>query len=101
MRKPLMNGLTLRPRFFYGGDKIDRNAIMLAGWHNPRSITWRWVLSYHRRNSPWWRPRLPLRLWRHNAGGSIYLRLPLIGSLCFAWQQSMWRDAKKAADGRA
>ena len=62
---------------------------VLASWHHPASITWRWALY-------WWPPR---RSWfgfshqRHNCGGHTSLTLPLAGTLSFAWQQAMWRKA--------
>lgn len=70
---------------------------VIAAWHWPWSITWRWVLDW----TPWSDtsdPR-PVR-WNinKNGGGFIILGLPVLGSLYFAWQRNMRRD-RSSGDG--
>lgn len=64
---------------------------MVAGWHWPSSITWRWSLKWSKS-----RPIKKLHFHRYNnGGGSAWVRLPLVGQLHLSWQTNMWRKAQQ------
>lgn len=63
----------------------------LAAYHNPHSLTWRWVLSHQWRFGPWWRLDKLVMFWRdrHNFGGNAHLCVgPL--ALQYSWQRPTW-----------
>lgn len=61
---------------------------VLAAWHSPKSITWRWGFNW----TPGWRGGpLGLHWWgRWGNRWEVLLRLPLLGVLSFGVQQSMF-----------
>jgi hypothetical protein len=83
-----LRALIVGPHYFTDGAGTDRRSVLLAAWHSPRSVTWRWTLSWHSYRA---------RGYRHNCGGSCAVPIPLAGSLCFAWQRPIWREAQQPA----
>lgn len=59
---------------------------VLAGWHWPKSITWRWGLDW----TPGWRRPLVYYWGRLGRSWSAGLRLPLVGTLHFSVQQNLY-----------
>tara|TARA_R110000764_G_scaffold203005_1_gene288260 strand:+ start:510 stop:944 length:435 start_codon:yes stop_codon:yes gene_type:complete len=86
-------------RFF--GDNNYRNGGLIAAYHNPKSITWRWLVSYQWRFLEVWKMPLKWIMWGrmvHNNGGEASLCLGPV-SIRYAWQRSMWRKVKADAKG--
>lgn len=82
----MIRGFSLFKRGF--GPDGPSDFYVLASWHHPASITWRWALYWH----PPRRSTRFARMWvRHNCGGHATLTMPLIGSLAVSWQDAMWR----------
>ena len=65
----------------------DQRTINIAAWHNPRSYTWRWVLSLHRFKADEQRHGW---LWSKH-GASTTIRIPHICLITFQTQQPMWK----------
>lgn len=68
---------------------------VVAAWHWPWSLTWRWLL--------WWFPHgsttrpSPLGWNFGKRGGHLDIGLPIVGHLYFAWQKNMRRREQFAA----
>jgi hypothetical protein len=67
--------------------------LILASYHNPRSITWRWLLAWCT-----YRPGFPRKLGlsiepKPRMQGLWRFGLGPLGYLYFARQEAMWRDA--------
>lgn len=79
-----MNGFKLFSRTNVKGSWI------VASWHSPHSMTWRWLLSFslfrgdEGRAWPIWMPH------RTNIGLQWNVRVPFIGLLAFHQQRPMW-----------
>jgi hypothetical protein len=60
---------------------------VLAGWHWPASITWRWSLHWHPRAKG-----MPLGLhrWGNRQHPHLLLRLPILGELSFSMQPNLF-----------
>ncbi len=72
--------------------------LVLASYHHPDSITWRWSLDYYASTRPW--QIFPLygpsynngKSWRSPSGCfSGWLRIPFLGFLSLSTQSHMWR----------
>lgn len=61
---------------------------MIAAWHNPRSLTWRWVLSWYSFNESCRRGVSFLRL---NTGWMWVANIPCVGHFHLQTQYSVWR----------
>lgn len=84
-----MKGLTLFKRMHSNGKPI--NSWIVASWHNPRSITWRWSISYSRKNPDKYGAHF-FRVYRHVPGINFQagINLPILGSISISTQPHMW-----------
>jgi hypothetical protein len=80
--------LTLFAPMHSNGDPIPGR--VLASWHWPRSITWRWSLHWHPRAKGM---PVGLRRWGNAQHPHILLRLPVLGELSFAMQPNVFPKA--------
>lgn len=85
-------GRALRVGFawVYGGDgESSHTSAVLASYHHPASITWRWALYWNRPSRGF-----AARRWvGPNGHGFISISSPLSG-LYFSWQPHCWRPAE-------
>lgn len=78
-----MNGLSFFRR------TNDRHTVNLASYHDPRSITWSWVLSFST-----FKPgegRIWPLFWFDFLGRGFAARIPGVGFLCWQTQEKMPR----------
>lgn len=91
------NGLSLGFNWVHGNGTTSKTSAILAGYHPPRSITWRWAFY-------WVRTRRLFQLGfsaRWSMYGYVGILLPLIGGFDFRWQPYMWRkNAGSAPQGK-
>jgi hypothetical protein len=64
----------------------------LASWHWPRSLTWRWSLTWDRNKSDPWKRGYYAR-WRPHA--HLIVNVPLLGCISFQAQGNLWRSANR------
>ena len=87
------NGFDFGFNWTYGGDSSSKTCACLAGYHNPRSITWRWALYWNKplKGGVW---RLPSIDWQRHCINreitSICLKLPFVGAFHLAIQENMF-----------
>ena len=84
------NGLSLGFNWSHGNGTTSKTSAILAGYHPPRSITWRWALD-------WNKPRKTIipfvRKWGALSGyGSLSVGFPLVGGITFRWQPEVRRS---------
>jgi hypothetical protein len=88
-------GLTFFKRMHSNGTPVD--SFTVASWHNPKSLTWRWGITYSPRKTG----RTGVYFMRTHRGCGFNfiagINLPILGSLSVQTQPSMW--IKKAAHG--
>jgi len=83
----ILKGFSMGLTWTYDGTGYSsKTNAVLAGYHHPDSITWRWAL-YWRKND--W-SHVSWRLHRHSYG-SFTLNLSVLGAFTFAWQPHMFR----------
>jgi hypothetical protein len=98
----LPRGLSVGFQWVCGGDGASsKSSALLAAWHHPRSITWRWAV-YWNRGTRRLLPAIEGGYW----GGKFFspsgelsatFRLPLwLGSLSIRTQAHMWRQKGRA-----
>jgi len=88
-----MNGLTLFKQMHSNGTLID--SYVLLAWHNPKSLTWRFSLTYSRVKSG--RSGIYFfKTHRYAKGLNFHagINLPLIGSLTLQTQPNMFNKTK-------
>lgn len=88
------NGFHIGFNWMHGNGHSSKTAAVLAGYHHPNSITWRWSLQWIKPNKHcWW--KLKTSAWpekgRRYTTGSRSILLPLIGGFTVSWQQHMFR----------
>lgn len=85
-----IGGLTLFKRMHSNGTPID--SVVLAGWHNPKSLTWRWSLTWGPMGNTDKRGWHYQRIYTYCPGWNFdwHLRLPLVGRLRLSTQPSMF-----------
>jgi hypothetical protein len=79
------------------GRTNESNRWIIAAWHNPRSITWRWLLSFG------WAPtqrQFNFHRFKINTGLSFDIHVPFVGWFAFRTQRSMfmhksWKPKQK------
>lgn len=87
-----LRGFKIGWRWVFGGDgPPSRNSAIIASYHHPESITWRWALYWSRDTSG----RAWARIFRHEYG-YVQFSLPLVGGLRLSWQPHMMRRAEAA-----
>lgn len=94
----LASGLSIGFNWVHGNGQTSKTSAILAGYHHPDSITWRWALYWEKPAALRWLPRASV--WRpqpDSAMGSRTLVLPLVGSLCLRWQAHMFRKTRVAS----
>ena len=70
---------------------------VIASYHHPDSITWRWCLSLDHRYGHWkcWPKIGPSwnmgKWWTLNGNISFWFTIPLLGVFGFSTQEHMWR----------
>lgn len=70
--------------FFHRTSK--RGCYNLAGYHDPRSLTWSWVLSV---SFDSWARRLSPGPLAGKVGQMVFVRIPLVCEFHFHWQRKM------------
>ena len=77
---------------FFGENNYRRGGL-IAAYHNPRSINWRWLISYQWRFLEVWKMPTKWVMFNrmlHNLGGEAMLFLgPVV--FRYAWQHPTWR----------
>ena len=63
----------------------------VVAWHNPKSITWLWALSFHKFKADEKRTGFSWYSSPHNSVRNSCLRIPHIGLIYFNQQKPMWR----------
>lgn len=83
-----IKGLTLFERMHANGTPI--NSFVIASWHNPKSITWRWSICYSMRKAGQTGAYF-MRVYK-GQGFNFHagINLPLVGSMSVQTQPSMW-----------
>lgn len=79
------------------GDNNYKNGGLIAAYHNPKSLTWRWIISYQWRFKGWGKhPSKWVMLGKmiHNFGGDANVCIGPI-SFRFSWQEPTWRKPPK------
>ena len=71
------------------GTPID--SYVIISWHNPKSLTWRWSLSYEKYSKDCKFGLHCSRTYRYKGGinGMVLINLPMIGRWAFNMQPSM------------
>ena len=64
---------------------------IVVAWHNPKSITWLWALSFHKFKADEKRSGFAWSSSPHNCGRNSSFRVPFIGLIYFNQQKPMWR----------
>lgn len=85
------NGLSIGFNYCHANGKPLNNKAVLASYHHPKSITWRWCLYWERAKTRWCKPSY-IKEVRFK---TIELTLPLLGTLCLKWQNHLWRNKDK------
>ena len=76
------NGLQLGFRWHHGGDgRSSKTTALLATYHHPDSITWRWVLVWSKPSRKAWLPSVDYR----------QISMPILGTLTWETQDHMFR----------
>lgn len=83
------NGLSIGFNWIHGNGTTSKKSAVIAAYHHPESITWRWALDWIRPEKLFVMPRF--RIWNKHTG-SASVTLPIIGGFEFRWQQHMWRN---------
>lgn len=82
------NGLFLGFCWVHCNGEYSHSSAVLASYHHPRSITWRWALYWHKAG----KPILKIITWnRLPSYGSYTVTLPFVGSLRLVTQEHMFR----------
>ena len=90
------SGLSVGFNWVHGNGRTSKTSAVLASYHHPESITWRWALDWVRPTKLLVLPRV--QHWKPNPQatmGSFSILLPLIGAFAFRWQAHMFRKAAK------
>ena len=87
-----IKGLTLFKQMHSNGTPID--SWVIASWHNPKSLTWRWTLNYTRFSEHCTTGLNYSQTYRYKEGfnGRVLFNLPVIGRWCFEAQPSMFNN---------
>jgi hypothetical protein len=86
------SGLHLGFSWVHGNGETSKTSAVIAAYHPPRSITWRWALDWTRPVKLLCLPRCGRWSSPHREQGSIWFALPIVGGLHLRWQPYMWRD---------
>jgi hypothetical protein len=87
------NGFSIGFNWIHGNGRTSKSSAVIAAYHHPNSITWRWALE-------WVKPKglLPLfRAWGNKSYGSVSFYLPVFGGFYLRWQQHMMLKQKGGA----
>jgi hypothetical protein len=85
------NGFAIGFNWTHGNGSTTKTSAIIAGYHPPQSITWRWALYWNR----------PQKLFQFSASkrsrryGYFGITLPLIGGFKLNWQPYMWRKTNE------
>lgn len=88
----LRNGLKLGFNWIHGNGKTSKTSAVIAAFHHPESITWRWALDWIKPVKMFVLPSV--RVWNKHSG-SVNVTFPIVGGFTFRWQQHMWRHDKE------
>lgn len=77
-------GLRIGFSWVYGSDGLSsKTSAILASYHDPRKIMWRWALY-------WNKSKGKFSVWRHgtkqSSQGSMGFSIPFLGGLNYSWQ---------------
>ena len=86
----MMRGLYVGFTWVWGNGNTSRTTALVAAYHHPRSLTWRWGL-YWLAPSGWFvqRPH------SHNGYGGMMVGVPIFGGLMVQWQPSVWEPEER------
>lgn len=91
------NGYSVGFNWVHGNGETSKTSAILAGFHHPDSITWRWALYWEKPALKTWRPSVYRWKPRPTAEyGSAGIYLPLLGGLTLSWQAHMFRNSKRS-----
>lgn len=90
-------------KVWYGVRFFERTnspeSFVLASYHHPDSITWRWSVWYSKpRRAEWCWPKIGpgykmgTNYWASNGYFSGWIRLPYVGGVSLNTQPAMWRS---------
>ncbi len=87
--KRFKNGLSIGFKWVHSNGESSKTSAVLASYHNPRSITWRWALY-------WGKPykgtfKFFTKHLYPSGYGSRTITLPFIGIFILSTQESMFR----------
>jgi hypothetical protein len=88
------NGLSVGFNWVYGNGFTSKTSAVLVSFHHPKSITWRWVLRWHKPTQ--WLTLPKVTRWfptgqSKSLMGSYQLVLPIGGALALDYQPHMWK----------
>ena len=98
MRK-ILSGL----RFF---NKSYQGWWVLASYHHPDSITWRWSITFDGRNAKFCWPKfgpsfsMGKKYFSLSGDFGAWLVLPYIGTFSFNAQKPMWKETHQKEQGK-
>lgn len=81
-------GFSMRPAWVHCNGESSHSSVMLAAFHHPVSITWRWAIYW---NVPWKlkAQRFSFKRWASDYGW-FEIQAPFLGSIRFNWQPHVW-----------
>jgi hypothetical protein len=87
------NGLSVGFNWVHSNGQTSKTSAVIAAYHPPRSITWRWALDWDRPLRLLCRPRFNrCKPAPFSEMGRIAIILPIVGGLSLRWQPYMWRN---------
>jgi len=89
--KRFRNGVNIDLAWVHCNGETSYSTVIIASYHHPRSITWRWALYYARNHHA-----IPnVRRFIGNGSGFVIITLPFwLGELDFRWQAHMMREKR-------
>ena len=87
------NGFSMGFKWVHSNGESSKTSAVLAAYHHPNSITWRWALYWNKH----YRLTFKILSWcRYPDGhGSATLTLPFIGGLTLSTQAHMFRNNRQ------
>lgn len=86
------NGFSVGWSWVHGGGETTKTSAVIAAYHHPKSITWRWAIYYA---PPKTRPVNTFLAFGYAGNrGDRSIMLGPFGRFTFAWQAHMFRGEK-------
>lgn len=90
------NGLFIGWKWTFGNSGTSTDSAVIASYHRPDSITWRWALYWQRWKFHSWKL---FQLWRStNGNGYGWFSIPFVGTFSLSAQPHMFRTTAERVD---